>query len=155
MTTKNSITSQENDPSVSEIEFYENINFDKSKQKHEFYNFSENESLEHKVHMTDEFLEPDIDDSISSIINRIILRNDSILSSKDVAEQIAETLSLSKTPIYYDSIKDHLHYEAAKDNGPILKIREDAYLNREGWKAELRRDHHDQDIIHTGTLRPQ
>ena len=27
--------------------------------------------------------------------------------------------------------------------------------HREGWKAELRRDHHDQDIIHTGTLQPQ
>ena len=111
-------------------ERYEGINFDEPIQELEFDNFSRDESLEHKIHITEKFLEPEIDAPLSSIIIRLILESDSILSSKDVAEQIVELLNPMKQSVEYDIVKNYLNKEAAKDNGPILKIREDAYLNR-------------------------
>ena len=131
MTGKNSIISQENDPVIREIEYYENIKFSEGRLKYVFNQFSRGAKIGPEAHINGEFLESEIDHSLSSLISQIVLMSDSIMSTRDVTDQIAELIELERQPILYGVVKNHLNYEAGKSAGPILKIREDAFLNRE------------------------
>ncbi len=83
-----------------------------------------------KIFMTTEYLQPETEGELISIITRIILESDSILSSTDVLNRIIELLKLTKQPFQYNIVKYYLDKESDKDNSPILKIRDDAYLSR-------------------------
>lgn len=130
LTTKNSIVTQRNHSHVGKTEFYEDIDLEDREQNLDFNNFLRDESLEQKFFMTEKYLELKSDESLASIITSLILESDSILSSSDVTNRIVELLEPMKQPVQYDVVKYYLNKEADKDNSPILKIRDDSYLNR-------------------------
>ncbi len=83
------------------------------------------------IHIDEKYFEPKIDKSLTSILIKLIQESDSILSSNDVTNLISELLEPMKQSAQYNIVKYYLNKEAEKDNSPILKIRDDAYLNRD------------------------
>lgn len=130
MTNKNPTTHQRNYSKVGKTEIYGDIDLEDYRQNLVFYNFSRDANFEHNSLITEEYPEFKKNESIVPIINRLILDNDTILSSIDVTDRIVELVEPMKQNIQYDVVKYLLDKEAKKENGPILKIKDDAYLNR-------------------------
>jgi hypothetical protein len=138
LTTKNSITCPSNSSHAGKTEFFEDFADRESKKSFDFNNLSIDENLENTMLMIKKRLEPISDKSLTSIIEKLILESDSILSSGDVANRILELQEPISQPLQYDVVKYYLNKEALKTNSTILKIRDDAYLNRRKAKEILR-----------------
>ncbi len=137
LTNKNSTTHQRNYLKVGKTDIYVDISPEDFKQDIVSNNFSRECSFEHNSLVKEEYLESNKYRSLIPIITKLILDSDSMLSSTDVTEQIVELIKPMKQKIQYDIVKRFLDEEAEKKDGPILKIREDAYLNRERAKEVL------------------
>ncbi len=130
LTNKNSTTHQRNYSIVGKTDIYVDIAPEGFKQNLVSYDFSSEGSFEHNNLITEEYLESNKYMSLVSIITKLILESDSILSSVDVTNRIVGLIEPVKQKIQNDIVKCVLDKESEKKNGPILKIRDDAYLNR-------------------------
>lgn len=120
MTNKNSTTHQRNYSKVGKTDIYVDIDPEDFKQNIVSYNFSREGSLEHNSLVKEEYLESNKYRSLIPIITRLILDSDSILSSTDVTDRIAELIEPMKQKIQYDIVKRFLDEEAEKKNGRMM-----------------------------------
>ena len=130
MTTENSITSHRNYSLDEKLEFYDIVNLERLKQNMDSGFFSREGGPTQKIFMNEEYMAPETEANLTYILTRIILQSDLILSSTEVANRIVELLGPIGQSFPFNIVKYYLDKESSKDNSPILKIREDAYLNR-------------------------
>ncbi len=131
MTNKNSNAHQRNHLEVGKTKTYGDIDTENPEQSLVLCNLTKNGISEKNSLITDDQVKIKKEESIVPNIIRIITESDKMLSSRDVTEQIIEQKEKIQQQIQHGSVKNFLDREAGKENGRILKIREDGYLNRE------------------------
>lgn len=131
MVIKNSISYPKGDIFASELENYEQIEFSDDGQTRNFREHSKETNIVQESQLNNGFLVNETIGSLTSRITKIVIDSNLIMSAQAVANQISDLIMLNDRPVTDVVVKDLLEEEAAKSDGCILKIKEDAFLNRE------------------------